>query len=69
MSGEIDIFGVYVPDLMVLTAISFVLSLVLRRLLARTNFYEHVWHRSLFDVSFFIVLLGLTASVSHKVFG
>jgi hypothetical protein len=68
MNGEIDIFGVYVPELMVLAAISFVLVLVCRRLLACARFYEHVWHRSLFDVSLFVVLLGLMALVSHEVF-
>jgi len=57
MPAEIDIYGVYVPGLLALMFVTFVVSISVRRALAWTGAYTLVWHRGLFDVALYIVLL------------
>jgi hypothetical protein len=68
MIGEINLHGVFVPALLVLTLAALLLSSLLRRLLAATGFYRFVWHPALFDFCLFIIVLGgvcaLTAGTS-----
>ena len=58
MITDLDIFGVYLPGLMVMAAVAFVLNLAVCRTLGAVGFYRLVWHRSLFDVSLFVIFLG-----------
>lgn len=58
MSGEIDIYGVFIPTLLVLMVVAFALTGVLRFVLARTGFYKLVWHRSLFNLAVYVIALG-----------
>ncbi|MGC7411481.1 DUF1656 domain-containing protein [Pandoraea iniqua] len=58
MSGEIDIYGVFVPMLLALMIVAFVLTGALRFVLARIGFYKLVWHRSLFNLAVYIIALG-----------
>ena len=68
MNPELDLAGIYVPHLLVAAALAFLVSVPLRRLLAWTGFYRLVWHRALFDLALFVVLLGaVTAFTSPLV--
>jgi hypothetical protein len=58
MRSELDLFGVYVPGLLCCGLLALAVNLGLRRVLARAGFYRLVWHRALFDLSMFIVVLG-----------
>jgi hypothetical protein len=60
--GEIDIYGVYFPVFVVFAAIAFLLQLVIRRLLDACGFYRFVWHRPLFDLAIFVILLGVVTA-------
>jgi hypothetical protein len=55
---ELDLFGVFVPGLLVCGLIAFAAYIVLRRVLAQIGFYQIVWHRALFDLALFISVLG-----------
>ncbi|HEV3422735.1 MAG TPA: DUF1656 domain-containing protein [Paraburkholderia sp.] len=66
MIGEIDIFGVFVPAILVLMLIAYLINLVIRTLLARAGFYRFVWHRSIFDLGIYVLVLGLVVIVSHR---
>jgi hypothetical protein len=66
MIGEIDVFGVFVPAVLVLMLIAYLINLVLRAVLARVGFYRLVWHRSIFDLGIYVLVLGLVVVVSHK---
>ncbi|MEW6340494.1 MAG: DUF1656 domain-containing protein [Pseudomonadota bacterium] len=66
MIGEIDIFGVFVPSVLVLMFVAYLINLVLRKLLAGIGFYRFVWHRAIFDLSIYVLVLGLVAIVSHR---
>ena len=66
MNPEIDLAGVYVPYLLVAAALAFLVSVPLRRVLAWTGFYRLVWHRALFDLALFVVLLGAVTALTSK---
>jgi hypothetical protein len=65
MTGEIDIYGVYIPGLLALMLATLVVSIVVRRALAWSGAYAFVWHRGLFDVALYVVLLGALSSFSQ----
>jgi hypothetical protein len=58
MIGEIDIFGVLAPPLLVWLGVALVISAGLRWGLKRIGFYRFVWHRPLFDLALLLILLG-----------
>ena len=58
MIGELNLYGLYVPWILVLSIVSLVCSRALSRVLAHCGFYRFVWHPALFDAALFIILLG-----------
>lgn len=64
MTGEFDIYGVYFPAFAVFAGIAFVLQLAAKRLLDAAGFYRFVWHRALFDLAMYVILLGLVTATS-----
>ncbi|MBB3453510.1 hypothetical protein FHT86_001766 [Rhizobium sp. BK313] len=68
MPAEFDLYGVYVPRLLVLMLLSLVLIIVLRRVLARLGVYSLVWHRGLFDLALYVLLLGAVSSFTRWYF-
>ncbi|MFJ2993445.1 DUF1656 domain-containing protein [Pandoraea sp. NPDC087047] len=65
MSAEIDIYGVFVPMLLALMVVAFVLTGALRFVLARIGFYKLVWHRSLFNLAVYIIALGGIVAIAR----
>jgi len=65
MIGDLDISGVFLPTLLVLMGIAYVLFLVVHGLLTRLHFYRLVWHRALFNVGLYAVLLGAVDTLSR----
>jgi hypothetical protein len=66
MIGEIDVYGVYLPAVLILMLLSYLLSLALTRLFGRVGLYRFVWHRSIFDLAIYVIVLGLVVIVSHR---
>jgi len=65
MIGEFDIYGVYFPAFVVVAAIAFMLQLATKRLLDAYGIYRFVWHRALFDLAIYVILLAvITAAVA-----
>jgi protein AaeX len=60
--GEFDIYGVYFPAFAVFAAIAFFLQVVIKRLLDALGFYRLVWHRALFDLAIYVILLGVVTA-------
>lgn len=58
MIGELDLYGVFLPPLLLWLALALPLSAALRRLLDRAGAYRFVWHRPLFDLALLVVVLG-----------
>ncbi len=66
MNREINIYGVFVPDLLVWIVLTFLISVFVRRVLALAGAYRVVWHRALFDVALFVILLGGVVAASQR---
>jgi Protein of unknown function (DUF1656) len=66
MIGEIDISGIFVPAVLVLMLIAYLLSLAVRMVFGRIGLYRFVWHRSVFDLAVYVMLLGIVVIVSHR---
>jgi len=62
--GEFDIYGVYFPAFAVFAAIAFVFQLVIKRLLDAFGVYRFVWHRALFDLAIYVILLGVVTAAA-----
>lgn len=60
MISEIDIAGVFISPLLLCMLIALIVRLLLSWGLDRLGLYRAVWHRPLFDVSLFFVLLGIS---------
>lgn len=58
MIGEFNIYGVYVPWLLILAIGSLFLTRLVSYALARLGFYRFIWHVALFDFALFIIILG-----------
>ncbi|MEK1887264.1 MAG: DUF1656 domain-containing protein [Phyllobacterium sp.] len=58
MLGDFDIYGVYVPGLLGTMLLTLLFAAMVRRALAWIGIYAVVWHRGLFDVALYVVLLG-----------
>jgi len=66
--AEVNFGGVFFPAFLLWVVVAFILNAVLRRLLAAIGFYRIVWHRALFDLALFTILLGgIVGIASHLV--
>jgi hypothetical protein len=64
MTNDLDLYGVFVPSLFAWVMIAYIAGLPLRRILAWSGFYRFVWHRPLFDVALFVVLVGIVVLIT-----
>jgi protein AaeX len=62
--GEFDIYGVYFPAFAVVAAIAFVLQLAIKRLLDASGLFRFVWHRALFDLAIYVILLAAVTAAA-----
>ena len=59
--AETNILGVFFSGALTAAVCACLLLLPLRSLLSWARFYQHVWHRHLVDLAFFVMLWALTA--------
>jgi hypothetical protein len=64
MTGEIDVYGIFIPTLLVWVGATLLLTAGLRRMLRLFGLYRFVWHRPLFDLALLIIVLGAVVAVS-----
>lgn len=63
MIGTIDVFGMSLPWLMPLAAVTLLLMWLARRLLAVFGIYRWIWHPALFDMALYVLMLyGLSCA-------
>ncbi|EHL97507.1 hypothetical protein HMPREF9946_04115 [Acetobacteraceae bacterium AT-5844] len=65
MIAEIDLYGIFLPALLVWAVVAIPLSALLRRLLTAVGLYRHVWHAPLFDFALFVITLGGVVALSE----
>ncbi|MGE4480584.1 DUF1656 domain-containing protein [Acidocella sp.] len=68
MIGEVNIYGVLFPPLLIWIGIALVLSMGIRRLISASGLYRYVWHRPLFDVCLLVMLTGLVSLAANRYF-
>lgn len=66
MIGEVDVYGVFVPSLLLCVGAALPLTAALRRLLRRLGFYRLVWHRPLFDLALLVMVLGGVVTLTKR---
>ncbi|WP_042878685.1 DUF1656 domain-containing protein [Cupriavidus necator] len=60
---EFDLYGVYVPAAVVWMLAAFAITAGVCAGLTRIGFYRIVWHRSLFNFSLYILVLGAVVAL------
>lgn len=68
MIGEINIYGVLFPPLLVWIFFALLLSIAVRRALSALGVYRFIWHRPLFDLCLLIMLTGLISLAANHYF-
>jgi len=61
MIGELDVYGVFVSPLVLWAALALAVTALIRRVLAFSGFYRVVWHRPLFDLGLYVIVLAVVA--------
>lgn len=67
MSGEFDLYGVYVPTLLGLMLAAYLVKTGLRQVLLRMGFYRWIRHPALFNFALFVIVLGTLFSLMQRV--
>ncbi|MDE2318096.1 MAG: DUF1656 domain-containing protein [Rhodospirillales bacterium] len=68
MIGEINIYGVLFPPLLIWVFIALLLSMAVRRGLSALGVYRFIWHRPLFDLCLLVMLTGLISLAANRYF-
>lgn len=68
MIGEVDLYGVLFPPLLIWIGIALILSVPVRRGLLILGVYRFVWHRPLFDFCLLVFLTGLINFLANHYF-
>jgi hypothetical protein len=66
MTGEMDLYGIFLPDLLIWMLVAFAISVALRRVLDWCGAYRLIWHRPLFDLALYVVLVGGTLTLAAR---
>ena len=56
---EINLFGVYVAPMSLMLVGAWVVTVTLRRIVARFGLLQHVWHPALFVFAVYVIVLSL----------
>jgi hypothetical protein len=68
MIGEVDIYGVLFPPLLIWLGLAYLAAVVVRAGLTRLGVYAYVWHRPLFDLAILLILLGGISALANHFF-
>jgi uncharacterized membrane protein len=66
MIGEISVYGVYIPSLLVFVCVAVIVTGLLSRFLTLVGFYRLVVHRPVTDVAIFFLVLGVIVSLTER---
>jgi hypothetical protein len=66
MIGEINIVGVFVPAVLVLMLVAYLIKRGVVALLTLTGVYRFVWHRAAFDLALYIFIFGAIVVLTRR---
>jgi protein AaeX len=55
---EINVFGVYIAPMSLMMVLAWLITIGLRRFVARFGLLRYVWHPALFVFAFYIIVLS-----------
>jgi Protein of unknown function (DUF1656) len=61
----VEFLGFYLPPLMLWAAVALIPFAILRALLERFDLYRLVWHRALFNLALYVLLVGGTVFLGN----
>uniref|UniRef100_Q46TT1 DUF1656 domain-containing protein n=2 Tax=Cupriavidus pinatubonensis TaxID=248026 RepID=Q46TT1_CUPPJ len=64
---DFNVYGVFVPATLAWMLAAFAVTAGVRTVLDRLGFYRFVWHRSLFNFSLYILVLGALVALVWEV--
>ncbi len=67
MPIELDIYGVYLPGFFGLMLAAYIVTLAIRYVASRIGFYSLIWHRAMFDLAIYVLVLGALFSLASKI--
>ncbi|MGU3575037.1 DUF1656 domain-containing protein [Brucellaceae bacterium C25G] len=62
MTGQLDIYGIFFPSIIITGTLTYFLFRMIQSILDRIDFYHLVWHWSLFNTAFYITLLCILST-------
>jgi hypothetical protein len=65
MTAELNLYGVFVPALFLWMLLALGILLVLRRAFTQSGVYVLVWHRPLFELALYVIILGVVVYLSR----
>jgi hypothetical protein len=68
MIGEIDIYGVLFPPLLIWLGLAYLAAVLIRNGVVWLGVYRYVWHRPLFDLAVLIILVGAVSALANHFF-
>ncbi len=68
VTGEIDIYGVFVTPLLLWLLVALPIAALVRRAMGWLGVYRFVWHRPLFDLALLVIVVGGVASLASWMF-
>lgn len=66
MSGEVNLFGVYVPSLLILAVAALLVTALATRLLSLVSAYRLFAYRPLVDLALYVIILGGLALLTAR---
>lgn len=67
MTGEIDLYGLFLPELLVYAILALVAQNLVNRVLAKLGLHRLFWHPPLVEISIFIICFGGISAAAHWV--
>ncbi len=63
--NDFDIYGVFVPALLFWMLVALAVTAAVRGALSWAGLYRMVWHRSLFNASAYLIVLGIIVGMTR----
>ncbi|MXP65995.1 DUF1656 domain-containing protein [Roseomonas sp. M0104] len=67
MIAELDLYGIFLPALLVWALLAYPVTLLLRWALRRLGLDRWIWHPPLFELALFVLVLGGITAASEFV--
>ncbi|MBR1040607.1 DUF1656 domain-containing protein [Bradyrhizobium viridifuturi] len=69
MPLDLDVYGIYLPSFFGLMLAAYIATLGIRYVASRMELYTLIWHRALFDLSLYVLILGALFALASRLVG